>query len=260
MSKSNCNLASNHRLYSSIGHFQVPVAQVVPADRTCNINGRDSCRLCRHRQEVLDRVITTIHAGRVGRQNRPGLANVKCRSSFSFLEVAMSSATRSYQYESRRPAPKEIATNSAPPAASVPETLLDSEEAAAVMKIHPKTPPKLDRRSAVRVIHVGNRAEMRGIEAAAMSIVGGTVMIPEPFVSAQEAAKFVGISRRFLTELARRGIAGAYPIGTGELRKTWVFRLSELAAAIDCNSDRSSPRPPESDRAYHPIIRRSLLK
>jgi hypothetical protein len=85
-------------------------------------------------------------------------------------------------------------------------------------------------------------------------------MIPEPFVSAQEAAKFVGISRRFLTELARRGIAGAYPIGTGEVRKTWVFRLSELAAAIDCNNDRSSPRPPESERAYHPIIRRSLLK
>ncbi len=44
-------------------------------------------------------------------------------------------------------------------------------------------------------------------------------MAPEPFVSAQEAAKFVGISRRFLIELARRGISGAYPIGTGELRK-----------------------------------------
>ncbi|MFZ0661173.1 MAG: helix-turn-helix domain-containing protein [Acidobacteriaceae bacterium] len=82
-------------------------------------------------------------------------------------------------------------------------------------------------------------------------------MTPEPFVSAQEAAKFIGISRRFLTELARRGIAGAYPIGTGELRKTWVFRLSELAAAIDHNGPR---RPPKSERAYHPIIRRSLLK
>ncbi len=65
-------------------------------------------------------------------------------------------------------------------------------------------------------------------------------MTPEPFVSAQEAAKFVGISRRFLTDLARRGIAGAYPIGTGDLRKTWVFRLSELAAAIDRNNNRSS--------------------
>jgi Helix-turn-helix domain len=84
--------------------------------------------------------------------------------------------------------------------------------------------------------------------------------MPEPFVSAQEAAKFVGISRRFLTELARRGIAGAYPIGTGELRKTWVFRLSELAAAIDRRDSSGYRRPPEHDRAYHPIIRRSLLK
>jgi hypothetical protein len=85
-------------------------------------------------------------------------------------------------------------------------------------------------------------------------------MAPEPFVSSQEAAKFVGISRRFLIELARRGISGAYPIGTGELRKTWVFRLSELAAAIGRNSDGVRHRPPESQRAYHPIIRRSLLK
>jgi hypothetical protein len=85
-------------------------------------------------------------------------------------------------------------------------------------------------------------------------------MAPEPFVSAQEAAKFVGVSRRFLIELARRGISGAYPIGTGELRKTWVFRLSELAAAIGRKSDAVERRPPESEPAYHPNIRRSLLK
>ena len=85
-------------------------------------------------------------------------------------------------------------------------------------------------------------------------------MVPEPFVSAQEAAKFVGISRRFLIELARRGITGAYPIGTGELRKTWVFRLSELATAIGRKSDGGRRQPPESEQAYHPVIRRSLLK
>ena len=56
---------------------------------------------------------------------------------------------------------------------------------------------------------------------------------PEPFVSAEEAANFLGVKRRFLLSLARRGIAGAYALGTGEIRKTWVFRLSELAAAID---------------------------
>jgi hypothetical protein len=32
--------------------------------------------------------------------------------------------------------------------------------------------------------------------------------------------------------LARRGIAGSYAIGTGELRKRWIFRLSELTDAI----------------------------
>lgn len=85
-------------------------------------------------------------------------------------------------------------------------------------------------------------------------------MTPEPFVSAQEAAKFVGISRRFLTELARRGIGGAYPLGTGCLRKTWVFRLSELAEAIGRRDGQDFRRPPQSERAYHPIIRRSLLK
>ena len=84
--------------------------------------------------------------------------------------------------------------------------------------------------------------------------------VPEPFVSAQEAARFIGIRRRFLLDLARHGITGAYPLGTGELRKTWVFRLSELAAAIDRRNASGSRRLTESEPAYHPNIRRSLLK
>jgi hypothetical protein len=55
---------------------------------------------------------------------------------------------------------------------------------------------------------------------------------PEPFVSAEEAAHFLSIKRRYLLTLARRGIAGAYALGTGTMRRVWVFRLSELAAAI----------------------------
>lgn len=54
----------------------------------------------------------------------------------------------------------------------------------------------------------------------------------EPFVSAQKAADFLSVSRRYLLALARRGIAGAYPLGTGTKRKVWVFRISELAAAV----------------------------
>ena len=60
-------------------------------------------------------------------------------------------------------------------------------------------------------------------------------MTPEPFVSAEQEAQFLCVKRRFLLELARRGIAGAYALGTGTKRKVWVFRLSELAASIERN-------------------------
>ena len=55
---------------------------------------------------------------------------------------------------------------------------------------------------------------------------------PEPFVSPDEAARFLSVTRRYVLELARKGIAGAYPLGTGKIRSLWVFRLSELAAAV----------------------------
>jgi hypothetical protein len=58
-------------------------------------------------------------------------------------------------------------------------------------------------------------------------------MTPEPFVSAADAARFLSVSRRYLLVLARRGIPGAYAMGTGCTRRVWVFRLSELAAAIE---------------------------
>jgi hypothetical protein len=65
---------------------------------------------------------------------------------------------------------------------------------------------------------------------------------PEPFVSSDEAAQFLCVKRRYLLELARRGIAGAYPLGTGGKRKIWVFRLSELAAFVVRN-EASIPKP-----------------
>jgi len=60
----------------------------------------------------------------------------------------------------------------------------------------------------------------------------GGVKAPEPFVSAEEAAHFLSVKRRQLLAMARRGLAGAYPLGTGTVRKVWVFRLSELAASV----------------------------
>lgn len=73
-------------------------------------------------------------------------------------------------------------------------------------------------------------------------------MAPEPFVSAEEAAAFLSVTRRYLLALARRGIAGAYPLGTGTQRKIWVFRLSELAAAITEKKQSASVIPNGADR------------
>ncbi len=68
---------------------------------------------------------------------------------------------------------------------------------------------------------------------------------PEPFVSADAAAQFLSVTRRHVLELARRGIAGAYALGTGNERKLWVFRLSELAAAV---TRKESPCPIHKSR------------
>ena len=67
---------------------------------------------------------------------------------------------------------------------------------------------------------------------------------PERFVSADEVAQFLCVKRHYLLELARRGIAGAYALGTGSKRKIWVFRLSELAASIVRN-ETSIPKLPK---------------
>jgi len=67
---------------------------------------------------------------------------------------------------------------------------------------------------------------------------------PEPFVSADEAAQFLCVKRRYLLELARKGIVGAYALGTGSKRKIWVFRLSELVASVVRN-ETSIPKPPK---------------
>jgi len=54
----------------------------------------------------------------------------------------------------------------------------------------------------------------------------------EPFVSAEDAAKFLSVSRRHLLVMARLGLRGAYALGTGSKRRVWVFRLSEISQAI----------------------------
>ena len=68
-------------------------------------------------------------------------------------------------------------------------------------------------------------------------------MVPERFVNAKVAAEFLSINRRHLLQLAREGMIGCYPVG-GRLRHHWVFKLSELSAAIDPKSRQLPPMPP----------------
>lgn len=65
-----------------------------------------------------------------------------------------------------------------------------------------------------------------------MNTIAQRPQTPEAFVDADVAAKFLGINRRMLLAMARMGIPGAYPIGTGKIRKQWIFRISELTTAI----------------------------
>jgi hypothetical protein len=74
--------------------------------------------------------------------------------------------------------------------------------------------------------------------------IASVPVTPEPFVSADEAAQFLCVKRRYLLELARRGIAGAYALGAGSKRKIWVFRLSELAGSVERN-ETPIPKPPK---------------
>jgi hypothetical protein len=53
----------------------------------------------------------------------------------------------------------------------------------------------------------------------------------EGFVDADEAGKFLSLTRRRILELARAGKLPGHPIGDGA-RRVWRFRLSELADAV----------------------------
>ena len=53
----------------------------------------------------------------------------------------------------------------------------------------------------------------------------------ERFIDADEAARFLSLTRRRVLDLARARKLPGHPIGDG-VRRVWRFRLSEVAAAI----------------------------
>jgi hypothetical protein len=78
------------------------------------------------------------------------------------------------------------------------------------------------------------------------------IQLPEPFVSAEVAAKFLGITKRMLLDMARMGIAGAYSVGTGKIRKHWIFRLSELTSTVT-EKKPAKPDPIFREPRYDPV-------
>jgi excisionase family DNA binding protein len=51
--------------------------------------------------------------------------------------------------------------------------------------------------------------------------------LPEPFVNAREASKFVQLHPVTVQRLAREGLLPGHPVSNGS-RRHWRFRLSEL--------------------------------
>lgn len=57
-------------------------------------------------------------------------------------------------------------------------------------------------------------------------------MTPEPYVTADDIAEHLKITRRQVLEMTRRGLIPAHPLGVGEHRRVWRFKISEVEAAI----------------------------
>jgi excisionase family DNA binding protein len=57
-------------------------------------------------------------------------------------------------------------------------------------------------------------------------------MTPEPFVTANEVAEHLKITRRQVLEMARNVLLPAHPVSFGSRRKMWRFKLTEVDQAI----------------------------
>jgi hypothetical protein len=54
----------------------------------------------------------------------------------------------------------------------------------------------------------------------------------EPFVTADDLAAHLKITRRQVLEMTRRGLIPAHPLGVGECRRVWRYKISEVESAI----------------------------
>lgn len=57
-------------------------------------------------------------------------------------------------------------------------------------------------------------------------------MAPEPYVTADDVAAHLKITRRQVLEMTRRGLIPARALGVGEYRSVWRYKISEVENAI----------------------------
>jgi excisionase family DNA binding protein len=79
-----------------------------------------------------------------------------------------------------------------------------------------------------------------GLSLPPSMIKASKSMTPEPFVTADDIAEHLKVTRRQVLEMARKGLIPAYPLGVGEHRRVWRYKISEVDAAIAAGTRKRS--------------------
>jgi Helix-turn-helix domain len=90
---------------------------------------------------------------------------------------------------------------------------------------------------------------------------------PEPYVTADDLAAHLNITRRQVLEMTRRGLIPARPLGVGKSRHVWRYKISEVESAIasgirkpTCESNNDSLARSASDGTIRPGSSPSLRR
>ena len=62
--------------------------------------------------------------------------------------------------------------------------------------------------------------------------INADVFQPEPYVTADDIAAHLKITRRQVLEMTRRGVIPAHALGVGQSRHVWRYKITEVESAI----------------------------
>lgn len=83
----------------------------------------------------------------------------------------------------------------------------------------------------------------------------GEAMTTEPFVTVDDIAEHLKIARRQVLEMTRRGLLPAHPLGVGEHRRVWRYKISEVESAIASGTRKPSASHEDNVLAEMPAQR-----